>query len=122
MRPTARPTARPTREPLDRSKVFKYMWHVIRTTRVSKSVALQLAWAKTREKQEGLLDEWQGKKLKTNGLTGQKYHFRKNGDLYTCYRENGTIKITTTQAYYTRINNRLDARGRDRGASRYRWA
>jgi len=108
---------------MSKRDIFKYMWYVIRTTKISdKSVALKLAWAKSREKQEGLLDSYKGYKLKTNGLTGQKYHFRRNGDLYTCYRENGVIKILATQVYYTRLNNRLDARGRDKGHSRYRWA
>ena len=57
---------------MSKSDIFKYMWYVIRTTKISdKSVALKLAWAKSREKQEGLLDNYKGYKLKTNGLTGQ---------------------------------------------------
>tara|TARA_R110002012_G_scaffold28141_3_gene89067 strand:+ start:233 stop:622 length:390 start_codon:yes stop_codon:yes gene_type:complete len=117
-----------TREALDKSKIFHYMWHVIRTTRVSKSVALKLAWQKARqksdksEKPQGLLATYQGKKLKVNGLTGLRYHFRRNGNLYTAYRMGDTIKITTAQAYRTLQNNRLDARGKDKGHSRYRWA
>ncbi len=113
---------------MNRSDIFKYMWYVIRTTRVSKSIALKLAWQKAKqkadksEKPQGLLATYQGQKLKTNGLTGLRYHFRKNGNLYTAYRMGDTIKITTAQAYRTLQNNRIDARGKDKGHSRYRWA
>ena len=96
---------------------------------MSKSVALKLAWHKERqksdksEKPQGLLSTYQGQKLKTNGLTGMRYHFRKNGNLYTAYRKSdGSISITTAEAYRTLQNNRIDARGEDKGHSRYNWA
>lgn len=121
-------TATPSLVALDKSKIFHHMWHIIRTTRVSKSIALKLAWHKARqksdksEKPQGLLATYQGQKLKVNGLTGLRYHFRRNGNLYTAYRMGNTIKITTAQAYRTLQNNRIDARGKDKGHSRYRWA
>lgn len=113
---------------MNRSDIFKYMWYVIRTTRVNKSIALKLAWQKAKQKADksekvGVLDSYRGQKLKINGLTGLRYHFRKNGNLYTAYRKiDGTISITTAEAYRTLQNNRIDARGKNKGGSRYRWA
>ena len=113
---------------MNRSDIFRYMWYVIRTTRVNKSTALKLAWQKAKQKSDksekiGVLDSYRGQKLKTNGLTGLRYHFRKNGNLYTAYRKaDGSISITTAEAYRTLQNNRIDARGKDKGGSRYRWA
>ena len=119
-----------TREALDKSAIFTEMWAIIRTTGWSKSKALRLAWwlmkeGRLSDKSEkvGVLDSYRGQKLKTNALTGLRYHFRKNGNLYTAHRKaDGSVSITTAEAYRTLQNNRIDARGKDKGGSRYRWA
>ena len=71
----------------------------------------------------GILEIYKGYKLKTNGLTGERYHFRRNGTLYTAYKKSdgSTLVKATPEVFRTRINARLNAKGKDKGHSRYKW-
>jgi len=89
-----------------KSKIFFKMWYYIKRHQLTKSHALKKAWDfyKGNDKGTGILEVWNGKRLKNVGKPNQ-HHYRRDGRLYTVVRTKMGLEHKLSDVLYKTINN-----------------
>lgn len=91
---------------MTRRKIFLKMWYYIKRHKLTKSQALKKAWNvhKGNDKSTGILEVWNGKRLKNVGKPNQ-HHYRRDGRLYTVVRTKMGLEHKLSETLYKTINN-----------------
>ena len=87
-------------------QIFLRAWRYIKQDNLSKSKALKKSWAvaKGTDRTNGILDIWNGNKLKNKGKVNQ-HHYRRDGRLYVVVRTKQGLEHKLTDVLYKTINN-----------------
>ena len=87
-------------------QIFLRAWRYIKQDNLSKSKALKKAWGfyKGNDKSTGILEVWNGKRLKNVGKPNQ-HHYRRDGRLYTVVRTKMGLEHKLSDVLYKTINN-----------------
>ena len=87
-------------------QIFLRAWRYIKQDNLSKSKALKKSWAiaKGTDRTNGILEIWNGNKLKNKGKSNQ-HHYRRDGRLYVVVRTKMGLEHKLSDVLYKTINN-----------------
>ena len=91
---------------MNRTTIFVRAWKYIKHDNLTKSNALKRSWAvaKGTDRTHGILEVWQGKKLKNAGKSNA-HHYRRDGRLYVVVRTKLGLEHKLSNVLYKTINN-----------------